>query len=73
MVSIICCWNDEKQYSVMKESLRNQDIEYELVGIDNRGNKFRSAASALNVGGVLQVGTSLYLFIKILFLKEQTV
>lgn len=56
MVSIICCWNDEKQYSVMKESLRNQDIEYELVGIDNRSNKFRSAASALNVGGGIASG-----------------
>lgn len=55
-VSVVCCYNDEKQYENMVSSLSIQTLEHELIGIDNRDNHFRSAASALNYGGNLAIG-----------------
>lgn len=51
MVSLICCYNNLQQFQAMKKSLENQTVEYELIGIDNRANEYKSAALALNVGG----------------------
>lgn len=34
----------------MKQSLMRQTVKYELIGIDNRENKYSSAAAALNAG-----------------------
>ena len=50
MISLICCYNDKEQYENMKQSLMRQSVEYELIGIDNRKNKYSSAAAALNAG-----------------------
>lgn len=51
MISLVCCYNNLQQYKDMQKSLENQTVEYELIGIDNREGKYKSAASALNVGG----------------------
>lgn len=51
MISLICCYNNLQQYNDMQKSLENQTVEYELIGIDNREGKYKSAASALNAGG----------------------
>lgn len=51
MMSIICVYNNK---TILEEnlikSLEKQGEEYELILIDNRNNKFKSAASALNHG-----------------------
>lgn len=52
MFSIICVYNNEKVLNTyLLSSLKNQDINYELILIDNSTNKFKSAADALNYGG----------------------
>ena len=51
MMSIICVYNNEnilEEYLI--KSLNIQTEKYELILIDNRENKFKSAASALNFG-----------------------
>ena len=51
MISVICVWNNEKQFhDILVHSLNNQNCEYELISIDNRTNAFSSCASALNWG-----------------------
>ena len=48
-VTVICCWNNEKMYSDFVDTLKAQTCPYELIGIDNRGNKsFESCAAAYN-------------------------
>lgn len=47
-VTIVCCYNDEKQYERLQASLAKQNIEYDIIGIDNRGQRFPSCSSALN-------------------------
>ena len=48
-VTVICCWTNEKQYQDFVNTLKAQTIPYELIGIDNRGNKaFTSCAAAYN-------------------------
>lgn len=47
-VTVVCCYNDSGQYETLCASLKQQDIEYERIGIDNRGQKFSSCSSALN-------------------------
>ena len=48
-VTIVCCWTNEKQYQDFVNTLKAQTIPYELIGIDNRGNKaFTSCAAAYN-------------------------
>lgn len=48
MVTIVCCYNDIGQYRRLVDSLEKQDMEYELIGIDNIGQKYDSCSSALN-------------------------
>ena len=51
MMSIICVYNNEnilEEYLI--KSLNRQTEKYEFILIDNRENKFKSAASALNFG-----------------------
>ena len=49
MISVICVWNNEKQFhDILVHSLNNQNCEYELISIDNRINAFSSCAIALN-------------------------
>lgn len=47
-VTIVCCYNDEVQYSRLKKSLARQTLAYALLGIDNREQAFSSCSSALN-------------------------
>lgn len=47
-VTIVCCYNDLMQYQAFENSLKGQNTEYTLLGIDNRGQKFSSCAAALN-------------------------
>ena len=48
-VTVICCYNDEKQYTDFVNTLKIQNCPYELIGIDNRGNgAFTSCAAAYN-------------------------
>lgn len=47
-VTIVCCYNDSEQFERLCASLEKQNIAYELIGIDNRGQKFSSCSKALN-------------------------
>ena len=49
MISVICCFNDNRIYNEMLvKSLENQSYEYELITIENQDNKFSSMAKAYN-------------------------
>ncbi len=46
-ITVVCCWNNEKVYGDFVDTLKNQTIPCELIGIDNRGNNgFSSCAAA---------------------------
>lgn len=47
-VTIVCCYNDSRQYERLCASLEKQNIAYDLIGVDNCGQKFTSCSSALN-------------------------
>ena len=47
-LTVVCCYNDKKQYSRLVKTLSEQTVSCELIGIDNCSNTFPSAASALN-------------------------
>ncbi|OUN46634.1 hypothetical protein B5G20_06625 [Collinsella sp. An7] len=49
-LSIICVYNNLEQYGRLVESIGCLDCQVELVGLDNRNNKWKSAASAYNEG-----------------------
>lgn len=52
MISIVCVYNNEKTLkNVLLKSLANQTADFELITLDNRRNRFKSAAEALNYGG----------------------
>jgi len=49
MITVICCYNNKKMYEdFVIKSLCNQEVPYELIGIDNTDGKFKSMASAYN-------------------------
>lgn len=52
MISIVCVYNNEKMLNdVLLKGLEHQSVEFELITLDNRENRFKSAAQALNYGG----------------------
>ncbi|HEY3361717.1 MAG TPA: glycosyltransferase [Methanosarcina sp.] len=52
MISVVCVYNDKKIFNdFLLKSLKNQNAKFELIGIDNTSNEFKSAAEALNYGG----------------------
>ncbi len=52
MISIVCVYNNKKMFeNVLLKSLEGQSVQFELISLDNRGNRFKSAAEALNYGG----------------------
>jgi GT2 family glycosyltransferase len=52
MISVVCVYNNEKIFNdFLLKSLNNQTAKFELIGIDNTTNEFKSAAEALNHGG----------------------
>ena len=61
-LTIVCCYNncDQLQNDLLK-SLNEQNVSCEKILIDNRDNKFKSAAAALNYGAS-QVKTKYVLF-----------
>ncbi len=52
MISIVCVYNNKNMLeNVLLKSLENQSVQFELITLDNRNNRFKSAAEALNYGG----------------------
>ncbi len=52
MISVVCIYNKEETLrNVLLKSLENQTAKSELITLDNRDNRYRSAAEALNYGG----------------------
>ena len=50
-VSVICVYNNKKNFeNELYASLKEQNISYEIIAIDNTTNAFKSAAAALNYG-----------------------
>lgn len=49
-ISLVCCYTKENMAMDMKHSAEKSNIEMEFIFIDNRENRFTSAASALNYG-----------------------
>ena len=47
-VTVVCCYNDPKQYRKLTEDLARQHYNYTLIGIDNCGKQYSSCAKALN-------------------------
>jgi hypothetical protein len=57
MISVICVYNDDLiLQNYLLKSLSEQKTVYELITIDNRENRFTSAAEALNYGGTKATG-----------------
>ena len=56
-ISVICVYNDEEQYqNQLVASLKRQNCEFELIGVNNTQKAFPSAASALNSGAMKSSG-----------------
>lgn len=51
-VSIVCCYNNKQMYNewLLSSLQRQQECEYELIGIDNSNKRFDNCAAALNYG-----------------------
>jgi len=57
VISIVCVYNNERILkNVLLKSLENQTVHFELILLDNRDNRFKSAAEALNFGGAKAKG-----------------
>lgn len=57
MISVVCVYNNDKILrDVLLKSLENQTAEFELITLDNTANRFKSAAEALNYGGLKAKG-----------------
>ncbi len=62
LITLVCCYNNLEQYNTLLSSLKNQSIEFDIVGIDNTQGRFPSCSIALNYG-ISQVKTSYVLFL----------
>jgi GT2 family glycosyltransferase len=52
MISVICVYNNKKILeNCLLKSIKNQTTKVELILLDNRKRRFKSAAEALNYGG----------------------
>ena len=52
MISVICVYNNKKILdNCLLKSIKNQTTKVELILLDNREGRFKSAAEALNFGG----------------------
>lgn len=57
MISIVVVYNNERMLNeILLDSLKNQTVNFELILIDNTKGKFKSAAEALNYGGMRAKG-----------------
>ena len=39
-ITIVCCYNDRKQYGRLQASLAKQNTGYELIGMDNCSRQY---------------------------------
>lgn len=70
-ISVICVFNNQEQLEEqLKASLEFQRANYELIAIDNRENKFKSAAGALNYGSEKASGEILIYSHQDIYLKR---
>ena len=61
-LTLICCYNDLDQFNNFAASLKNQTCKYNLIPVDNIGNKnFNSCAAAYN-SVIDQVNTKYLIF-----------
>lgn len=60
-LSLVCVYNNEEQYERMVNTLNKQHLNIEIIGFDNRGNEWSSAAAAYNEG-VRRASSPLILF-----------
>jgi len=52
MISVICVFNDDVLLEInLLNSLKRQDVNYQLILVDNRNNEFKTLTQALNYGG----------------------
>lgn len=52
MISVVCVYNSQRMLDrILGKGLKTQNVEYELIALDNREDRFKSAAEALNYGG----------------------
>lgn len=52
MISIVCVYNNKEILeNYLLDSLKNQTVKFEFIGIDNTKEQFKSAAKVLNYGG----------------------
>ena len=52
MIPAVCVSsNEQSSDNVLVKSLENQTVGFELIALDNREGRYRSAAEALNYGG----------------------
>lgn len=74
MLSLICVYNNEEILEkYLLASLKEQTILYDIVLVDNRENKFKSAAEALNFGAFNAKGDFfVFLHQDISFVSKQT-
>lgn len=49
-ISLICCYTNTVQLDGLKESLKDQQAQIELIALDNRSSRWKSAAAAYNHG-----------------------
>lgn len=47
-LTVVCCYNDEKQFKQLEYSIQKQNMACDILGIDNRGQCFTSCSKALN-------------------------
>ena len=70
-ISVICVYNNKDQFeNQLCKSLKQQDIEYDLIAIDNTKHNFMSAAEALNYGSEKARGDILIYSHQDIYLKQ---
>ena len=70
-ISIICVHNNEQSFeSMLNKSLKNQNIEFELIALNNSNKEFSSAAKALNHGAEIASGDILIFSHQDVYIKE---
>ena len=57
-ISVITCFHDSNKYEALCQSLKEQTVNYELIGIDNTKNDY-SITAAYNKGASLATGSIL--------------
>ena len=73
MISVVCVYNSEKTLeNVLLSGLKDQSVEFELITLDNRNHRFKSAAEALNYGGNQAKGDFIMFAHQDMFFEDKT-